>query len=182
MTLIGNIISFFGCILMVACGFIKRKDHMLAAQCGQFGLQSVANLMLGSVSGCVSGAVGIVRIVVFTRVKRVTVWLKVGFIALQGVLTWLSGAQTLVQWLPMLAMVAYTWYLDTENAVLFKFVNLLGVCMWLVHDIHYINYSAMFFDTLTILTTIVGMLLLLRDERKKREGEKNEKDDHSRDL
>lgn len=170
MTLIGNIVSFFGCLLMVAVGFIKRKDHMLAAQCGQFGLQSVANLILGSASGCVSGVVGIVRIVVFTRVKKVTVWLKLGFIALQGVLTFWAGADTLIAWLPMLAMVAYTWYLDTEDAVLFKAVNLLGVCMWLVHDIHYLNYSGVVFDVLSIISTAVGIFVLMRDRRKRGNG------------
>ena len=169
MTLVGNIISFFGCLLMVANGLIKRKDHMLAAQCGQFSLQAVANLVLGSVSGCVAGLVGIVRILVFTKVKKVTVWLKLGFILLHAGLTFAFGAVTLVQWLPVLAMVAYTWYLDTEDAVLFKVVNLLGVGMWTIHDIHYINYSAVAFDVLTIISTTVGIVMLLRDRKK---GEK----------
>ena len=169
MTIIGNIISFFGCLLMVAFGFIKRKDHMLITQCCQFSLQSVANLMLGSVSGCVAGLVGIVRILAFTKVKKVTVWLKLGFIALQAALTFAFGAQMLVQWLPVLAMVAYTWYLDTEDAVLFKAVNLLGVCMWLIHDIHYINYSAIVFDALTIISTAAGIVILVRERKK---GEK----------
>jgi len=168
-TIAGNVISFFGCLMMVAIGFIKRKEQVLAAQCGQFGLQAVANLLLGSVSGCVSGLVGIVRIVVFTRVRKVTGWLKLGFIVLHAALTFVFGAHTLVQWLPMLAMVAYTWYLDTEDALLFKVVNLLGVCMWLVHDVHYINYSAMVFDVLTIISTTTGAVLLLRDRKK---GEK----------
>jgi hypothetical protein len=68
-TLVGNIISFFGCLLMVAIGFVKRKEHMLTMQCAQFSVQAVANLVLGSVSGCISGAIGVVRILVFTRVK-----------------------------------------------------------------------------------------------------------------
>ena len=166
MTIVGNVISFFGCLLMVAFGFIKRKDHMIIAQCGQFSLQSVANLLLGSVSGCLAGVVGIVRIFVFTRVKKVTAWMKLGFIALQAGLTLAFGAQTLVQWLPVLAMVAYTWYLDTEDAVLFKAVNLLGVALWTVHDIYYINYSAVAFDALTVISIAVGIVMLLKERRK----------------
>ena len=151
---------------MVAVGIIKSKRHMLTAQCAQFGLQAVGNVLLGSVSGCVAGAVSIVRILTFTRVKKVTPWLKLGFIALQAALTWFFGATTLVQWLPVMAMIPYTWYLDTENATLFKVVNVLGVCMWLVHDIWYGIYFSVFFDVLTIVSTAVGIYLLVRDRRK----------------
>ena len=168
MTLIGNIISFFGCILMVAVGFIKRKEHMLAMQCAQFSVQAVANLVLGSVSGCISGAIGVVRIIVFTRVKKVTTWMKIGFLVVQAIITYLTGAETLIQWIPVISMVAYTWYLDTDNEVLFKAVNLLGVCMWLFHDIYYINYSAAAFDIMTIVSTTVGVILLLVERRKGR--------------
>ena len=166
MTIVGNIISFFGCLLMVAVGFIKRKEHMLATQCAQFSVQAVANLVLGSLSGCISGAIGVVRILVFTRVKKVTAWMKIGFLALQAVITYLTGAETLIRWIPVISMVAYTWYLDTDNEVLFKAVNLLGICMWLFHDIHYINYSAATFDILTIISTTVGVILLLVERKK----------------
>ena len=168
MVLIGNIISFFGCILMVAVGFIKRKEHMLATQFAQFSMQAVANLVLGSVSGSISCVIGVIRIVVFTRVKKVRSWMKIAFLALQAVITYLTGAVTLIQWVPVISMVAYTWYLDTDNEVLFKAVNLLGVCMWLFHDIHYINYSAAAFDIMTIVSTTVGVILLLVERRKGR--------------
>lgn len=167
MTIAGHIFTLLGCLIMVAIGVIKSKQHMLIAQCAQFGLQSVGNALLGSASGCVAGVVSIVRILAFTKVKKVTPWLKLGFIALQAALTWFFGATTLVQWLPVIAMIPYTWYLDTENATLFKVVNVLGVCMWLVHDIWYGIYFSVFFDVLTIVSTAVGIGLLLRDKKRK---------------
>ena len=93
MIVLGNLISFAGCMLMVIIGFIKDKDKILLAQCGQFSIMSVGNLILGSVSGSISGVIAVIRIVVFKH-SKVTVWLKIGFIALQFVLTAISGAET----------------------------------------------------------------------------------------
>lgn len=166
MVFIGNAISFFGCILMILIGFIKKKEHILTAQCVQFGLQGLGNLVLGAVSGVVSCVVGVVRILVFTRVK-VTAWLKLGFLGLQAVLTLWSGPEGFIDWLPMLSMVAYTWFLDTDNAVTFKIVNMIGNFMWVIYDLHYLNYVGCIFDSLTIITTTVGIFLILRGQRKK---------------
>lgn len=161
---IGNAIAFFGCVLMIGIGFIKKKEHILTAQCAQFGIQALGNLVLGAVSGCVSGLVGVVRILVFHRV-RVTPWLKLGFIAIQALLTLWAGADTLIDWMPMFSMVAYTWFLDTDNAVLFKLVNMLGNFMWVIYDLRYLNYVGFTFDVLTIFSTAIGIYMILKERK-----------------
>lgn len=151
--------------MMILIGFIKNKDKILLAQCGQFSVQAAGNLVLGSVSGGISCIIAVIRIVVFKYVK-VTVWLKLGFIALQAVLTALSGAHTIIQWIPCLSMVAYTWYLDTDSAIVFKLANVAGVIMWAVHDFHYHNFVAFSFDLMTIVSTFAGIWLILKDKKK----------------
>lgn len=168
MQILGHALTLIGCLFMVSIGLIKDKRLMLSGQCVQFTLQAAGNFILGSMSGCVAGAVNVVRILVFNRFRRVPAWLKIAFIALQALLTALFGAQTLVQWLPVIAMVAYTWYLDTENAALFKVVNAAGVAMWLVHDIYYGIVFCAIFDVLTIISTTAGILMLLRERRKEK--------------
>ena len=165
MLIAGNLISFLGCTLMILIGFIKNKERILTAQCGQFTLQAVSNLLLGSAAGTISCVLGVVRILVF-RYVRVTPLLKIGFLAVQAALTIAFGATTFVQWIPFLAMVLYTWYLDTENAVLFKLVNLLGVTLFAFHDLHYLNYVAFGFDVFTIISTIIGTVMLLGERNK----------------
>lgn len=165
MILIGNLISFMGCSLMVLIGFIKNKDKILLAQCGQFSIMSVGNLVLGSISGSISGVIAVIRIIVFKHV-RVTVWLKLGFIALQFVLTAMTGAETLVQWIPPLSMVLYTWFLDTDSAIVFKLANVSGVIMWVFHDWYFKNYVSCAFNVFTIVSTFVGIWLILRDRKK----------------
>lgn len=164
MILIGNLISFVGCVLMVAGGFIRKKENILTVQCVQFGVQAISHLVLGAVTGFVSSVISVVRILVFNRVK-VTAWLKLGFIALQVVMTLLAGAETLIDWLPVLSMVCYTWYLDTESAVTFKIVNIIGLVMWVIFDLHYLNFVAFTFDILTLISTTVGILMILRSKK-----------------
>ena len=94
---------------MISIGFIKQKKRILTAQCAQFGIQALGHAVLGSVPGAISGVVGIIRILAFTRMK-VTPWLKFGFIGLQALLTYLFGADTLVEWIPLLSILAYTWF------------------------------------------------------------------------
>ena len=164
MVLLGNLISFLGCLLMISSGFIKQKKRILTAQCVQFSLQALGHVVLGSTPGAISCCVGIARILAFTRMK-VTPWLKLAFIALQALLTYLFGAQTLIEWIPLLAILAYTWFLDTEDVVLFKIVNIVGVAMWVVHDLHYLNYVSVAFDVGAIITTTIGMIAVLKDRR-----------------
>ena len=162
MIILGNILSFAGCLLMILAGLIKKKDKILVVQGGQFCLQAMSNLVLGAMPGFISCVLGLARILVFTRV-RVTVWLKIGFLALQAALTLLWGASTLVEWIPFLSMVLYTWYLDTDNAVLFKVVNIVGLLLFAVHDLHYLNYVAFAFDLMTVVSTALGIVMILRN-------------------
>ena len=170
MVLLGNLISFVGCILMIVGGFIKNKKYILSTQCVQFGIQALGHLVLGAVTGVVSCVVSVVRILVFTRVK-VTVWLKLGFVALQVLLTLWTGADSFIEWLPLLSMIAYTWYLDTENVITFKIANMIGLVMWVVFDLHYRNYVSFSFDILTLISTTVGIGMILFSKKKPQDPE-----------
>lgn len=164
-TILGNTISFIGCFMMVAIGFIKSKRKILVAQCVQFSFQCAGHLVLGSISGGISCCVNILRIFAFQKLK-VTVWLKLGFLALQAALILASRPDNPVQWLPLLAALGYTWYLDTENVVTFKIVNLIGSACWILHDLYYSNYVAAAFDVMTIVSLSMGIAMVLRDRKK----------------
>lgn len=166
MLLLGNAFAFIGCALMIAVGLIKKKKNMLIAQTAQFAFQSLSNLVLGSVNGFFSCVLSVIRIFVFTRVK-VTVWLKLAFLAVQFAFSLWMGADSFYEWVPFMSVLAYTWYLDTENPIVFKLVNLLGVILWAFHDIHYLNYVAFAFDILTMVSTLTGIALLLKERKAK---------------
>ena len=163
MVLFGNLVSFLGCILMVAIGFIKKKDRILTAQCIQFALMDAGNLILGAMAGVISNGISIIRNLLFTRVKGTT-GLKVLFIAIQVALTLLMSGGALIEWLPVMAVVVYTWCLDLKSAVAFKVVIIGCQVLWTVYDWHYMNYVAFAFDLMTIVSTVVGIVMIRREK------------------
>lgn len=162
MILFGNLLSLIGCVLMVCIGLVKKKEHILIAQCVQFGFLGGGNLVLGAFSGFISGVISIIRNVVFYKVKS-SVWLKLGFIAVQVALTLWSGADGLIQWLPVMAAVFYTWFVDTKNAAVFKAAIMAAQALWMIYDWYYSNFVAFSFDILTIVTNLIGILMIQKE-------------------
>ena len=49
-----------------------------------------------------------------------------------------------------------------ENALL---VNIVGMALWVVHDLHYWNIVSVVFDVGAIVTTTIGMMAVLKERR-----------------
>ena len=155
----GNAVSMIGCLIMVGIGFLKLKQHILLAQSVQCLFMGAGNLILGGVSGFVSNVVTILRNLVFSK-RNVTVPLKVFFIALQIVLSLGSLDAGWIAWLPVLAAAVFTWFLDTQSETRLKVVILFSQVMWLIYDIHYLNYVATTFDVLTMCSNLIGLYMI----------------------
>ena len=161
MWLLGNVLSLIGCSLMVCIGFIRRKERVLACQCVQFGFLAAGNLILGAYSGGISGIVSILRNLVFTRRGGGTL-LKLGFIAVQILLTLLAGWAGAISLLPLTAGILFTWFIDTRSDARLKLVIVATLVLWGIYDLHYQNYVAFTFDILTIGTNGFSLIALLR--------------------
>jgi len=164
MLLLGNITAFIGCVIMVGIGLVKKKEHILAAQCVQFAFMGLGNLALGATAGFISNVVSIVRNLVFAKVKSTTT-LKLLFIAVQAWLTVLIGGTALIEWLPVIAVVAYTWFLDIKNPIAFKGLIIGTQVLWTVYDLYYRNYVAFVFDILTMVSTVIGIFRIKKEKR-----------------
>lgn len=162
--LIGNIVSLFGCGVMVSIGLLKKRSHILAAQCLQFTIQGAAHLILGATSGVVACITGIIRNLVFAR-RAVTPALKLFFIALQAVLSLPTMTLNPITWLPLLSCSMFTWFLDLKNEVQLKIMMIAAQAMWMVYDFTYRNYVALAFDIFTMISTAIGIALILRSRK-----------------
>jgi hypothetical protein len=105
---IANIISIISCTMMVLIGLIKNKNKILLSQCVQFVLMGVSHYLLGGMGGVVATVVSIIRNLVFFKFK-ITVPLKLLFVALSVGLS--LGTVTLnpITWFPILATSLFTW-------------------------------------------------------------------------
>ena len=157
--IIGNLVSLAGCFLMVAIGFVRKKERILGLQCVQFGIMATANIIMGAWSGAIAGFVGIVRNLVFTK-KGGTPALKLFFIALQVALSWTAIQSGWTEWLPILSTVLFTCFLDLKSEVKLKLVLIAAQLFWLVYDLYYQNYTAAAFDIFTVTSNIIGIFMI----------------------
>lgn len=164
LVLLGNLISFLGCLLMVSIGFLRKKKRILGVQCLQFALMGVSNFLLGGISGTISNLVSIVRNLVFFKAK-VTVPLKLVFIALQVLLSLGTIRVSPLEWLPVLAAGAFTWFLDVKNEVTLKAVIIATFFLWVVYDLCHQNYVAMTFDILSIFSNAAGIMMIRKAKK-----------------
>ena len=159
MILLGNILSFSGCLLMVILGFVKTKSKVLWYQIFQFVLMGSGHVCLGAPAGVVANIVSILRNITFLKFKSTT-WIKIGFIVLQAGLTMISGMSNPVEWLPVIAIVIFTWFVDSTSQVGFKVLNIVCQVLWCVYDLSYMNFAGFTFDLLSIVTNFVGICLI----------------------
>jgi len=158
---IGNATSLIGCLIMVAIGFLKKKVHILIAQCVQCLFMGVGNLVLGGVSGFICNIVTIIRNLVFVKFKNTT-FLKVFFILLQLLLSLGSLTDGFISWLPLIAAALFTWCMDTRSEAKLKVCILCTQVLWLSYDLFYRNYVASAFDIMTFISNSIGLYMVCK--------------------
>jgi len=164
--LLGNIICLIGSLTMVVLGLIKHKKRFLLFQCVSTGFFAVGALLLGGITGTIVDVANIVRNLLAVR-WRITRAMKLGFIVVVVGCSFLFGDNTVFSWLPVLAGCLYTWFIDTENMVLLKVVFAVTTVLWLVFDLSIHNYATVIFDFLTIVTSCVSIVSLLKERKNK---------------
>ena len=159
--LIGNAISMVGCLIMVLIGFLKKKNHILIAQCIQCLFMGVGNLVLGGVSGFICNIVTIIRNLVFVKFRNTT-FLKIVFIVLQLVLSIGTLSAGFISWLPLIAAALFTWCMDTKSPAKLKICILCTQVMWLAYDLYYRNFVASAFDVMTMISNVIGLYMVCK--------------------
>ena len=162
--IVANIISIVSCTMMVLIGLIKNKNKILAAQCVQFTLMGVSHYLLGGMGGVWATVVSILRNLAFFKFK-VTVPLKILFVALSVVLSLGTVTFNPITWLPILATSLFTWVIDSEDIIKFKNVMILTVCMWFVYDAVHLNFISAAFDAFTVFSTGYSLWQIKKEQK-----------------
>ena len=164
MLLIGNIMSFIGCILMILIGVVKEKKRILTIQSIQFCFMAVANFSLGAISGTICNVVSIIRNLVFSKWKGTT-GLKLVFMGVQIFLTAVTWNGNLIEVLPLCCSLLLTWSMDIRSDLLFKCIIIFGQVSWGIYDLYYRNYTAFVFDCLATVSNLIGLWRIYKDRK-----------------
>ncbi len=165
---LANIISLAGCLLMVAIGLIRERKKILLTQCVQWIILTISHLMLGGVTAAISNIISIIRNLYSLRF-RLTLPVKLGFLAVQAAITAFFNQMGLLGWLPFLAAGSFTLMMDTRDTKVLKLVIIFGQTLFAIYDISIKNYTSFAFDVATVISTIIGIIMLLRGKNKPEE-------------
>lgn len=163
MIVLANVISFAGCILMVAIGLMKDRRKILGMQCVQWVIMGISNLMLGGVTGFISNMISTVRNL-YTLKRDLTQPVKWMFIAVQVVVSAAFNGIGWIGWLPIVAAVVFTLFLDQKDERVLKCSIIFGQILWAVFDLSLMNYTAFAFDVFTIISTAIGLVRISREK------------------
>ena len=170
--IIGNILSFFAALFMVASCVVKRKQAVFFCQFLECALLAVASVFFGSLAGMTTLVLSAVRNLVVAK-DRYTKPMMVAFVILTIVAGLLANTRGLVGLLPVLATVEYTiccHYIEGEMATKCRiFVNVL---LWIVYSFLICDFSTAISDSIVLVVDTVAIVRLWRSERSgcRREG------------
>lgn len=157
MLLFGNIVALIASLIMVYTGFIKTKQKILYAQSVQIGLLVVSNLVLGGYTGAVINAVGIVRNILCFY-NKFGIKEKIFITILSAVLTVAFNNLGVIGYLPLIAIVVYTWLITIKDVVRFKLLIIFTLILWAIYDFTVRSYTACAFDLFSIVTTVISII------------------------
>ncbi len=156
--ILGNIVSILGCTVMVLVGLVHEKKRILEVQCLQFTLMGISHGLLGGWGGVASCVVSIARNLAVFKTGHFTVKLKLIFIAIMGALSVATITLNPITWIPFVATAIFTWYIDCECVIKFKWVMIITVLMWLVYDLAHLNFVSSAFDIFTAISTYYSIV------------------------
>ena len=63
----------------------------------------------------------------------------------------------------------FTWYIDTKDAMWFKWVIIITLIMWAVYDIYHHNYVSVWFSAFTCVTNGISMVKIHKERKAEKE-------------
>lgn len=163
--LIGNALSLVGAVVMLCIGFIRKKEHVLLAQCVQCSFMGMGNLALGGVTGMITCLATVLRNLVSFKLAF-TLPYKLAFCLFQILFCLFINQEGLIGWLPVLAACVFTFYLDTDSDFVMKVVCFVTLIMWLIYDMQHQNLASSVFDVLCLCSNAYGAYMIWKEEKK----------------
>ena len=175
--IVSQVFAILACILMVTIGYLKTRRNIIIAQDIQFILFSISYACIGGISAVVGNMVSLVRNIICLKWNLNTP-LKIFFIALQFVITyvslynvwftWLpmnSGTHGIMDWLPFLAATLITITLSSKNEMIIKLGCIGSIICFGSYDFILSNWTVFAFDCFSLVTSLIGVYRIIKDRK-----------------
>lgn len=167
MIILGNIVALIASLFMVYAGLLKKKSKILLFQCIELALYTISNLILGGIPGAIINFLGMIGNILGYK-NKLNIVAKIILTILTIILTILFNNLGIFGYLPLICMVTYLWIIDIKNVFTFKIFLLIIMILWSVYDFSIKSYVTTAFDIFTIISIIISMVQLKKNNKKNR--------------
>lgn len=161
---IGNIVAFIGCMLMVYTGLIKEKKKIIFVQTIQIGFLIASNLILGGITGAIINSISCVRNIICYK-DRLGKKEKIILVAISTALSLYFNNLGIIGLLPLVSTISYTLLMDMKDVIKFKILIIFTLILWFIYDIFIMSYSSAAFDFLNILTNVIAIYQIKNNKK-----------------
>ena len=126
----------------------------------------ISNLVLGSFSGMISNLIGCMRNILCYK-NKLGLKEKVIICIVLIVFTVYFNNLGFIGYLPLLSTVLYTMFIDIKNITAFKWLIVVTLLMWVVHDLYIKSYVYVLFDLGAIITNLISIIEIKILDKKK---------------
>ena len=151
--LIANIIAFIASLILIYTGYLKDKKQILLFQIIQFILFIISYLLLGAFTGVILNFLGIIRntLSYFKKLSKPFIFI---LSILSIIFTIKYNTFGLIGLLPLIGVILYTCFMNTENIIKFKLLIINALVLSTIYDIVVMSYSSAVFNIITIILSI----------------------------
>lgn len=172
--LIANIFSFIGKLLFIVISFANTNNHMLKIQNLSSFFDSLACFMCGSYVGSITHLIIIVRNLITTSNKITNKIIKTTlmFIICITLVTLgiIMNTKGIYGFIPVIVTGSFTILITfTDNIKIIRVSLIINRLLWLIHDIHFSLYPAIFAGILVIIINTVKLIQLYLKEKQEQE-------------
>ena len=151
--LIANITAFIASLILIYTGYLKDKKQILLFQIIQFILFIISYLLLGAFTGVILNFLGIIRntLSYFKKLSKPFIFI---LSILSIIFTIKYNTFGLIGLLPLIGVILYTCFMNTENIIKFKLLIINALVLSTIYDIVVMSYSSAVFNIITIILSI----------------------------
>lgn len=164
--LIANIISLIASVLTIPAGLFKKKKSIIFIQIIQIGLYALSNLVIGSITGFIVNILGCYRNILTYKNKLTKKAITI-IIVITTILSLIFNNLSIIGLLPLVSSIIYILYIKTKDIIKLKYVIIITLILWLIHDVYVKAYVTAIFDFIGIISNLISIIKIQSKKRVK---------------
>lgn len=153
--IIGNILAFFGAVLLFFTSFLKNRKKMIFYQTINILLYALSNLVLGGIIGFINNILNVIRNILCYKDKLNFMW-KIIITILTIILTIFFNPTNIIHILPSISALVYLWFMNVKDVKKFKILTAFVMTFWVVYDFVIKSYVGAMFDLVVVIINIIA--------------------------